>query len=84
MTYTLTEVRGPVGIVVLNNPARRNALSKPLVDEIMAALADFARRKLREPVFRYDKADDPNGVLSYRLFHGDQPVATLSRTRARS
>ena len=25
MTYTLTEVRGPVGIVVLNNPARRNA-----------------------------------------------------------
>ena len=50
MTYTLTEVRGPVGIVVLNNPARRNALSKPLVDEIMAALADFARRKLRVAV----------------------------------
>ena len=23
MTYTLTEVRGPVGIVVLDNPARR-------------------------------------------------------------
>ena len=52
MTYTLTEVRGPVGIVVLNNPARRNALSKPLVDEIMAALADFARRKLRVAVLR--------------------------------
>jgi methylmalonyl-CoA decarboxylase len=52
MTYTLTEVRGPVGIVVLNNPDRRNALSKPLVDEIMAALADFARRKLRVAVLR--------------------------------
>ena len=52
MTYTLTEVRGPVGIVVLNNPARRNALSKPLVDEIMAALADFARRKLRVAILR--------------------------------
>ena len=52
MTYTLTEVRGPVGIVVLNNPARRNALSKPLVDELMAALADFARRKLRVAVLR--------------------------------
>ena len=52
MTYTLTEVRGPVGIVVLNNPAKRNALSKQLVDEIMAALADFARRKLRVAVLR--------------------------------
>lgn len=52
MTYTLTEVRGPVGMVVLNNPARRNALSKPLVDELMAALADFARRKLRVAVLR--------------------------------
>jgi len=52
MTYTLTEVRGPVGIVILNNPARRNALSKPLVDEVMAALADFARRKLRVAVLR--------------------------------
>ena len=52
MTYTLTEVRGPVGIVTLNNPARRNALSKPLVDEILAALADFARRKLRVAVLR--------------------------------
>jgi methylmalonyl-CoA decarboxylase len=52
MTYTLTEVRGPVGIVVLDNPARRNALSKPLVDELMAALADFARRKLRVAVLR--------------------------------
>jgi methylmalonyl-CoA decarboxylase len=52
MTYTLTEVRGPVGIVMLNNPAKRNALSTPLVDEIMAALADFARRKLRVAVLR--------------------------------
>ena len=52
MTPDATEVRGPVGIVVLDNPARRNALSKPLVDEIMAALADFTRRKLRVVVLR--------------------------------
>jgi methylmalonyl-CoA decarboxylase len=52
MTYTLTEVRGPVGIVVLDHPAKRNALSKALVDEIMAALVDFARRKLRVAVLR--------------------------------
>jgi len=42
--------------------------------------AELAGRALREPVFRYDKADDADGPLSYRLFHGDQPVATLSRT----
>jgi methylmalonyl-CoA decarboxylase len=38
--------------VVLDNPAKRNALSKSLVDEIMAALADFARRKLRVAILR--------------------------------
>lgn len=42
--------------------------------------AELAGRRLRQPVFRYDKADDANGALSYRLFHGEQPVATLSRT----
>jgi methylmalonyl-CoA decarboxylase len=52
MTYTLTAVEGPVGIVVLNNPGKRNVLSKPLVDEIVAAFADFARRKLRVAILR--------------------------------
>jgi hypothetical protein len=42
--------------------------------------AELAGRRLRQPVFRYDKADDAAGALSYRLFHGEQPVATLSRT----
>ena len=64
MTYTLTEVRGPVGMVVLNNPARRNALSKPLVDELMAALADFAHRKLRVAVLRA-----PPGVTVFSAGH---------------
>ena len=52
MSYTLTEVRGPIGVITLNNPAKRNALSKPLVDEIVAALQDFGRRKLRVAVLR--------------------------------
>ena len=73
MTYTLTEVRGPVGIVVLNNPARRNALSKPLVDELMAALADFARRKLRVAVLRA-----PPGAT---VFSAGHDVEELPRSR---
>ena len=73
MTYTLTEVRGPVGIVVLNNPARRNALSKPLVDEIMAALADFARRKLRVAVLRA-----PPGA---KVFSAGHDVEELPKSR---
>ncbi len=42
--------------------------------------AELAGRALRQPIFRYDKADDPEGSLSYRLFHGEQSVAMLSRT----
>ncbi|CAD5374541.1 methylmalonyl-CoA decarboxylase, biotin-independent [Rubrivivax sp. A210] len=49
---THTEVRGPIGIITLDNPAKRNALSKPLVDEVMAALADFAQRRLRVTILR--------------------------------
>ncbi len=73
MTYTLTEVKGPVGIVVLDNPARRNALSKPLVDEIMEALADFARRKVRVAVLR-----SPPGA---KVFSAGHDVEELPRSR---
>jgi methylmalonyl-CoA decarboxylase len=73
MSYTLTEVRGPVGIVVLNNPAKRNALSEPLVDELMAALADFARRKLRVAVLRA-----PPGAT---VFSAGHDVEELPETR---
>jgi methylmalonyl-CoA decarboxylase len=73
VTYTLTEVRGHVGIVVLNNPARRNALSKPLVDEIMAALADFARRKLRVVILR--------ALAGAKVFSAGHDVKELPESR---
>lgn len=72
MTYTVTEVRGSVGIVVLNNPGKRNALSKPLVDEFMAALADFGRRKIRVAVLRA-----PPGTT---VFSAGHDVEELPRT----
>ena len=42
--------------------------------------AELAGRATRQPLFRYDKAEPGEAPLCYRLFHGEQPVATLSRT----
>jgi methylmalonyl-CoA decarboxylase len=52
MTYIQTETRDQIGIITLDHPARRNALSKALVDEIVAALADFRSRRLRVAILR--------------------------------
>ena len=52
MPFVRTETRGHIGLITLDNPLKRNALSKPLVDEIMAALADFKARKLRVAILR--------------------------------
>lgn len=52
MSLALTETRGNVGIITLNHPSKRNALSKELVDEIAAALADFKARRLRVAILR--------------------------------
>jgi methylmalonyl-CoA decarboxylase len=50
--FTQTEVRDQIGVITLDHPAKRNALSKALVDEIMAALADFKARRLRVAILR--------------------------------
>lgn len=42
--------------------------------------AELGWRVGRRPVFRYDRADDAEAPLYYRVFHGDQAVATVSRT----
>jgi methylmalonyl-CoA decarboxylase len=46
------EVRGNVGIIGLNNPRKRNALSQALVDEVITALKEFAARKLPVVILR--------------------------------
>jgi len=48
----LTEVRGTIGLITLNDESRRNALSKPLVDGIMTALSDFEERRVRAAILR--------------------------------
>ncbi len=52
MTLVLTERRDAVGIVTLNHPLRRNALSRAMVDGIVAALVGFGRERLRAVVLR--------------------------------
>ena len=46
------EHTGDVGIVMLDNAARRNALSREMVDEIIAALTTFAQQRVRAVILR--------------------------------
>jgi methylmalonyl-CoA decarboxylase len=52
MTLIRTERRAAVGIVTLDHPQRRNALSRQMVEEIIAALADFGRERSRAVILR--------------------------------
>lgn len=52
MSKVNTEVRNTIGIITLDNPAKRNALSADLVTDVVAALADFKARRLRVVILR--------------------------------
>jgi methylmalonyl-CoA decarboxylase len=48
----LTHFADAIGMVTLNQPAKRNALSNALVEEFIAALADFRRDSARAVILR--------------------------------
>ncbi|MDD3580887.1 MAG: methylmalonyl-CoA decarboxylase [Desulfobacca sp.] len=52
MTLILTEVQEHIATITLNNPAKRNALSKALVTEVIAAFARFRNHKARVVILR--------------------------------
>ncbi len=52
MAYTIAEVAEHIGTVTLNDERRRNALSRPLVEEVIAALASFREAKARAVILR--------------------------------
>lgn len=52
MTLISTDFAGFIGTVTLNHPARRNALSEALVQELVGALDGLAGRKARVVVLR--------------------------------
>lgn len=47
-----TEIHDAVGVITLDHPRQRNALSRALVEQVVAALADFGRRRVRAVVLR--------------------------------
>lgn len=52
MSLILTSIDGAVGTVTLNHYAKRNSLCEALVNEIVAALAEFTKAKVRCVVLR--------------------------------
>ena len=52
MSLCITAVENDIGIITLANDARRNALSDPLVDEVLEALTGFRRAAVRAVVLR--------------------------------
>jgi methylmalonyl-CoA decarboxylase len=52
MPYIIAAVAEKIGTITLNNERHRNALSKPLVDEAVAALGSFREAKVRVAILR--------------------------------
>jgi methylmalonyl-CoA decarboxylase len=52
MPLVLVSVEEDIGFITLNHDAKRNALSELLVGEIIAALADFKKRRVRVVVLQ--------------------------------
>jgi len=52
MSFIEKEIRESIGIIALNNPGRRNALSEALADEVIAALREFQEKKIRVVILR--------------------------------
>ncbi|MFP3868157.1 MAG: methylmalonyl-CoA decarboxylase [Desulfobacteraceae bacterium] len=52
MEFILTDFQEQIGTITFNNPAKRHALSKALVGELIAALSKFRNQKVRAVILR--------------------------------
>ena len=52
MPLIAARLDAPIGTITLNNAKKRNALSESVIQEVIAALADFRERKARVVVLR--------------------------------
>jgi methylmalonyl-CoA decarboxylase len=50
--FILSEITDSIGTITLNQPAKRNALSHALVEELISALADFQKATVRAVIVR--------------------------------
>lgn len=52
MALAEKEIQDKTGIITLNNPAKRNALSRAMVDEVIAILREFKEKKIHVVILR--------------------------------
>jgi methylmalonyl-CoA decarboxylase len=52
MSYIITNIADNIGTITLNDPRRRNALSRSLIEEVIAALCSFREAKARVVILR--------------------------------
>ncbi|MBK8174057.1 MAG: methylmalonyl-CoA decarboxylase [Rhodospirillales bacterium] len=74
MSLILVEFENEIGTIVLNNPARRNALSHALILEVIAALNDLAARKARAVILRA-----PSGCKVWSAGHDIEELPNAGR-----
>ncbi len=55
MDLILKDIQDGIGVLTLNNPGRRNALSLDLCDQIVAALEEFHGKKIPVVIIRAEK-----------------------------
>lgn len=55
MTLVRTESEGSIGTITLDHDKKRNALSKALIDEIIAGFSEFERQRARVVILRANK-----------------------------
>jgi len=55
MDLILKDIKDGIGILTLNNPTRRNALSLELCDQIVSSLGEFKKKKVPVIIIRAEK-----------------------------
>jgi methylmalonyl-CoA decarboxylase len=73
MPYIIAKVADKIGTITLDHDRRRNALSAPLVKEVMAALDSFRKTKVRVVILRARKGA--------KVFSAGHDVAELPESR---
>ena len=70
----IRERQGDIGILVIDHPEKRNALSRALIDEILAGLAAFEADRVRALIIRA-----PKGVKVWSAGHDVSELAHVGR-----
>src|SRR5215213_7351315 len=97
MAYTQSEMAESIGTITLDHERRRNALSRSLVEEVIAALRSFQSEKVRVVILRAKPGSDvfsaghdidelPEPSRSARLGRSVAPARSrdLRRSKTRS